>query len=676
MRISGFIRNKSLIVLGLLIIIAPITFRAGAQENNLKKTRKKIFELKYTHPGKRAQSTAVIDLNKDGKNDLVIAAKNNIYLVKNEGNFIFKHEKSMSMDNANGWGMHDFNQDGLMDLFVGQAGKANGHKDTLINRGNFNFKEIDAGNENIGPVRNTVFADFDGDGNIDSFNSASAFRDNHAGCQFHPGLKNGKFGPDIIRKILNPDIPDFWYDTANPPNGNEPEQWASKQMKGVVVRDFDLDGKPDIICGSYADIGFPESEYALKWVESHDRGVYVLQNQSKPGNFQFKEIAKKAIGDFAYGNKTNESWNVYCIIPFDYNRDGLLDIFIGTKVRSWNSELIPEKLKKFYLDAGFTETPSGELIEDTVAVRFFKNVSVPGRIQFVDKTAEVGFDHFNQDELSIRAQRSFASGQAIDIDNDGWQDLVLTNRISSKSTNYNYVHIFRNTKDNSGQRIFKEISKERHGLADGGGGRDLVCEDLDEDGKVDIVINDGSVGGYTAEDNTRFYKNQLTTQNNWLKVKVVKNNNVAAIGTRIEIKDPGTRQILGVDELRTDFCYRSKRTPAIHFGLGNLDKVNVSITDRNGNLFSYPMIEKNQTFVIDLSKEKQAPDEQAQIEPVDKTLIKTWLRKLSKKRNLTPQELKYWNNRLNQENADIDQIKKEFINNYQTEKSYPANGGM
>jgi hypothetical protein len=32
------------------------------------------------------------------------------------------------------------------------------------------------------------------------------------------------------------------------------------------------------------------------------------------------------------------------------------------------------------------------------------------------------------------------------------------------------------------------------------------------------------------------------------------------------------------NEVRTDFCYRSKRLPGLHFGLGTLDRADVRIT--------------------------------------------------------------------------------------------------
>ncbi|MEA3277966.1 MAG: FG-GAP-like repeat-containing protein [Pseudomonadota bacterium] len=515
-----------------------------------------LFSLAYRHEQPTAQATALVDAFGNSTLDLAIAAKGHVYLVRNKGAFAFSHHATLRVDRANGWGLHDFNRDGRMDLFVAQPGVRG--KDSWINQGDGTFIARDLGNETKGPTRNVLFADFDGDGNIDSYHSVSSFQRYHTGCELHPGKSDGTFGPDIIETILDPAVPDFWYATADPP-GRGKEKWSNKMMKGAVVRDFDGDGRPDIITGAYADRGYQEGGrggYGMQWVEKQDRGLFVLHNRSTPGRIRFAEVAKSAVGRYAYGNSMGD-WNVYSVVPIDYDRDGDFDLFVGATVR-----------------------PAGKgRLEDTVAARFFENRSEPGRIRFVDRTKEAGFSYLNAPPPAVRAERRLAAGQAFDYDNDGWPDLVMANRQNPEKTRYPFAHLYRNR----GNGTFEEVPYAQHGLGGGSGGRDLVCGDLDDDGRIDVVLNSGTVGGFQGTDDTSVYRNQSVNSNHWIRLDLVENvEGTPAIGTKVRIYRPGSTDLVGFDEVRTDFSYRSKRSPVLHFGVGTLDAVDVRVTTREG----------------------------------------------------------------------------------------------
>lgn len=580
-------RSLHLILLQFLAILLLAAFcsagtkemTGSSQQNQATESDKDLFSLVYTHDSPTSQATALVDIFGDGNLDLAIAAKRRVYFVRNRGDGSFFPQDTVAADNSNGWGMHDFNRDGRMDLFVAQhQSRIN---DSWLNRGDGTFETKDLGNETKGNVRTVLFADFDGDGYTDSYHSVSAFQTNHAGCELHPGKPDGTFGPDIIESILQPTIPNFWYATANPP-GRGREKWANKMMKGAVVRDFDRDGKPDIVTGAYADRGYQEGGrggYGMQWVDRQDRGLFILHNRSTPGRIQFAEVAKSAVGPNAYGNSSRD-WNVYSVIPLDYDRDGDLDLFVGAVLR-----------------------PAGRgQKEDTVAVRFLENTSKPGDIHFLDRTEEAGFAYINKLSPSRRAQINIAAGQAIDYDNDGFTDLILANRVDPDKTDYPFVHLYRNL----GNGSFKQIPYERHhlGSASGGissGGRDLVGGDLNNDGKIDVVLNDGAVGGFDGLNNTRVYENQTHNNNHWIKLGFVENErNTPAIGARVSLFRAGTSELIGYEEVRTDFCYRSKRSPVLHFGLGDLQEVDARVVTRQGKEYSFKKLAADRAHQLNL----------------------------------------------------------------------------
>jgi arylformamidase len=552
----------------------PPSTVSSLQANPTSDSQTTLFSLAYQHDRPLSQATALVDAFGEGSQDLAIAAKRQAYLVQNKGNMQFSEYSALRTDNSNGWGSHDFNSDGLMDLFVAQAER--GSKDVLLNQGNGSFIARDLGNETMGNARSVIFADFDGDGYTDSFSSVSSFQTNHAGASMHAGQADGTFGPDIIEDILAPDLSNFWYATANPPSRGQ-ERWSNKQMKGTVTRDFDGDGRPDIVFGAYADRGYQEGgrgNYAWRWVDQQERGLFFLHNLSTPNNFRFQEISKSAFGPDAYGNTQND-WNVYSVIPIDYDLDGDQDLFVGATLR-------PQGNRQY---------------EDTTAVRFYENQSEPGEIKFVDRTVETGFSTLNQLPPDQRGQRNFAAGQAIDYDNDQWLDLFLVNRTNPNRTNFPFVHVYRNL----GNGKFQEVDYQQHGIGNGSGGRDLVGNDLNNDGLVDIVVNDGTVGGYEGADQTRIYQNMASGAGNWIKLNLVKGTNgTPSIGTKVTLYEPGTSKIVGFDEVRTDFCYRSKRSPILHFGLGSLTAVDIKVTTRYEDQYEFSNIRTNQVHRFEL----------------------------------------------------------------------------
>ena len=534
------------------------------------------FQLVYVHQGRIAQASAILNAFSKDSTDLLIASKRWVHLVRNRDGQ-FAHAATLEADNANGWGLHDFNGDGRLDAFVAQQEK--GQADVWLNEGKGRLRPTDLGNETLGNTRNVLFADFDGDGHIDSYHSVSSFGTNHAGSQLHPGIAGGRFGPDIIREVLEPPVARFWYATAIHPDRGK-EEWSNKMFKGAIVRDFDGDGKPDLVTGAYADLGYQEGDrggVGQRWVEQQDRGLFVLHNRSTPGRIRFAEVAKTAVGGWAYGD-TRSHWNVYAVVPIDYDRDGDFDLFAAAVVRG-----------------GSVRRPA----EDTRSVAFLENVSEPGRIRFVDRTRESGFQRFNALPPSERRHVSFASGAPIDYDNDSWVDLCLVNRRDNFKTPWPWPHLFRNT----GKGAFVEVDHETHGIGGGGGGRDLNYADFDADGRIDVVIHDGTGGGYDGADNSRVYANRIVNDNHWIRLHVVVGQPArTSIGAGVTIYAPEKQTILGHDEVRTDFCYRSKRSPILHFGLGSETAVNVLVRTRSGAQQEFRNLIADQTHTLTITE--------------------------------------------------------------------------
>jgi hypothetical protein len=487
-----------------------------------------------------------------------------------------------------GLGLHDFNNDGRMDIYLanrngggpslGPDGEvrqprrlSSSINSVQISGGDGNFTTQDLGiNSRGSEVRSVVFADFDGDGNIDSFHVVSPYYGpgwggSPIGNELHPGTERwNRFGPDIIRKVL-PE-PSFWQDK----HGR-----AIKMFKATLVRDFDGDGLPDIVTGAYADIwggsmrrnqtpedakldldddGIPDTTWPGYW----DRGLFLLRNVSTPGEIRFQDVSNAAI-ERAYSDGTKyPQMHVYSIVAADIDRDADLDLLV----------------------TGPRNVSAHRSVEDrTPTVRLLRNDSVTSRLKFTDITKESGLAFLNAERVTgYRLRRgvpNLAAGVPLDYDNDGHVDFVFVDRQDGAGGMSTALRpwVFHNT----GSGHLDLVSPDMHGLV--GHFNDLSASDFDNDGRVDLVFVNGDPrdGGKAA-----VFRNAVENSSHWVKLRITWPENRFGLESKVTVFKAGTQEILGYDEVRTDFCYRSKRSSTLHFGLGSVDRIDVEVVTRDG----------------------------------------------------------------------------------------------
>ena len=88
---------------------------------------------------------------------------------------------------------------------------------------------------------------------------------------------------------------------------------------------------------------------------------------------------------------------------------------------------------------------------------------------------------------------------------------------------------------------------------------------------------DGSGGGQFVSNSTGVFLNQVANDNRYLQLQVSTPNNRFGVGVQTRVLGPDNGELLGFDELRTDFCYRSKRDARLHFGVGSRETVDVTL---------------------------------------------------------------------------------------------------
>lgn len=581
------------------------------------------------------EASAVFDVNGDGIPDIAIVNGSDYYFValghrNPDGSVSYPtaatpHQIGVTGDQltekSKALGLTDFNRDGKLDLYIGNAGDGTiGLKNprdladaynpanldtshlcqdhryrTYLNNGNGTFKYKNLGADVNGVTRTPLFADFSGNGRQDvlAFNAPYYgiwWGGSNAPSSLLPGKADGTFGTNIL--------PEAIVNKQGKPERNLFENkygQAIVDVKGAVVRDFDGDGKPDVIAAAYSDVwdgiqtpplapanpagakvdlnhdGIPDGGYQGAW----PHGIIALDNISARGHIRFRDESATATDQ---GLGFGDRMDAYEVIPVDLNDDGKLDI-VAIGIRNFT---------------GFDS-----LKYQTPIIQVYKNISTPGHLRFVNVTTNSGLDFMNHPQALSQAtggeypvtipnamlgggplvlEPNLSAGAAVDLNNSARPDLVLVDRqVTSRNplTGQEFAPwVFQNER----KFKFKWIRPSETGLTHTS--REITYGDLSGDGREDLVMPNGSGGGQTVNDNNYVWWNQIPNQGHWIEVRVRSASDALGplgLGAKVTVYRAGTDQIIGDDEMRTDFGYRSRRDAVLHFGLGKINSVDVRV---------------------------------------------------------------------------------------------------
>ncbi|MDB4226458.1 CRTAC1 family protein, partial [Flavobacteriaceae bacterium] len=527
-------------------------------QNNLTSTTDlNILNYLYYYNG---AGVAAADFNNDGLADLYFTGNqtaDKLYL--NTGGLQFKDiTKQALINNSTPWTTGvttvDINNDGFLDIYICKIGAHNsikGNNLLYINEGPDNngiprFKEAASfyGLDIASFATQASFFDYDKDGDLDLF------------LMNHSLYPNSNYGKGSIRTEVDQMSGDKLFENKQGKFEDVSSQSGIFQGKigyglGLSIGDVTNDGYPDIYVGN----DFFENDY-----------LYINQKDNT-----FKEVISKdktALGHtshFSMGNAIS-----------DLNNDSKMDII--------SLDMLPENLKTY-------KTSGLEFPYQTYQY-YLKNGYAP---QFMQNTL-----HYNNGNETF-SEAAYLSGIAAtewswspivgDYDNDGFKDLYITNGILGATNDMDYInfisneaiqkqlateksqrnlelskqipqkkvknYFYKNNQDKTFSNVTSSWLSHENSFSNGG-----VSVDLDNDGDLDLVVNNINEEAYVLENNS----NKIY-QNNYLKVKFIGNsNNTFGIGATVKAyyKD----QII-TEENYTTKGYLSSVEPKIHLGLGD-----------------------------------------------------------------------------------------------------------
>ncbi len=462
----------------------------------------------------------------------------------------------------------DYDDDGRLDVFLVNGTTLEGFpkgqepiNHLYRNRGDGTFEDVTrkAGLAQSGWGQGVCAGDYDNDGHVDLF--VTYYGQNH----LYRNRGDGTF-EDV---------------TVNAGLLSQRLRWNT----GCAFLDYDRDGRLDLLVANYIDLDLataptPDSglcRYKGVKVACGPPGLPGGKNAlyRNKGDGTFEDVSDRA------GITRNSGTYGLGVSTLDFDDDGWVDAYVA-------NDSNPSALYRNNHDGTFTDiaVPAGCAYSQDGKPQAGMGVAVGDYDR--NGTMDVFKTNFAGDTSTLYANtgqgfcedRTFASGIGlntrwlgwgtafVDFGKDGWLDLFLVNghvypEVAQLKTEAGYRQrkiVYHNV---AGR--FEDVS-ERLGppVTDPRAGRGAAFGDYDNDGDVDIVINN-------VNDRPDLYRTESDPSRHWLLVKLIgTQSNRSAIGARVRCIAGGVTQ---VQEVRGGGSYMSQNDLRVHFGLAGAAEV-------------------------------------------------------------------------------------------------------
>ncbi len=465
-----------------------------------------------------------------------------------------------------GCGWIDYDQDGLMDLYLVNSASTPAYKPKrplrsalYHNNGDGTFSDV---TEQAGVGAEGLFGmgvavgDYDNDGFPDLFVAG------YGRCILYHNNGRGAFENVTVKAQVE-----------------NRGRWASS----AAWFDYDNDGLLDLVIANYVDWS-PERNF-----QCGDAGP-AMRSYCHPNVYHGQPATlyhNNGDGTFTDASKSSgvgsKPANGLGVVTFDYNLDGRQDIFISND--GMPNHLFQNKGDGTFREVGYfsgsavssdglAEAGMGVDAADTTGSgrmdlfvghldlqlgRFYRNEGDQG---FVDATfsSQIGFTTYKTSSFGLRF---------FDYDNDGVRDLFVANghvldniQLYHADTAYAEAKLMMR---NAGHGKFENVSgRLGPDFLQPRVSRGAAAGDFDNDGDIDILVNNSGQA-------PQLLRNDGGNANRWLEILLVgTQSNRDGVGARVKVT---AGELVQYDQRKGGMSYQSAQDPRLHFGLGEHLKV-------------------------------------------------------------------------------------------------------
>jgi len=551
--------------------------------NNLENTPEfNILNYLYFYDG---GGVSIGDINNDGLPDIYFTSNmqaNRLYL--NKGNFRFediteKARVSGSADWTTGTTMADVNGDGFLDIYVSSVNLLNksGRNQLFINNGDSTFSEraADFGLDFKGFAKQASFFDYDNDGDLDMYLLNHSV---HSDDSFTKAEKRYTYSDESGDKLYRNDEGTFTDVTREAGIYSSPIGYGL----AATVSDINKDGCQDI----YVSNDFHENDY-----------LYINNCDGT-----FREVIEKSTG---HNSRASMGSDIA-----DFNNDGLPDIFVLDMLpyneETRKSAVSSEPYNAYKIQRQFGYHP--QLIRNTLQLN--RGIDEQGNPLFSEISQLAGVNATDWSWASL----------FFDMDNDGKKDLFITNGIYRRPNDLDYLALARSKQAQEAMQrgmsdttmsLIQQMPKveipnfgyinegnfnfsnlDETGLNQPGFSNGAAYGDLDNDGDLDLAVNNVNMEAFIYKNETRERQNR-----SFIKVKLAgTSNNRFGIGAKVNIYANGNSQLY---EMMPTRGFLSSVEPVLTIGLDTVKTVDsLSVHWPDGKKQTLRDISANRTLTL------------------------------------------------------------------------------